>query len=336
MLASPLLKAPCRKFVFLLLLGPTLAPVLAQTDLGRAKALLRDGKLEAAEALLMQIGEGDPNYLEARRHLGTILYSTGRPVEAEKCFQDYIRRRKTAEVYTLLAGAQFNQKKLDQAYESAKQAVRLDPKYAKAYTAIGMIYTELKDWPDADAAFRESLRLDDKDASTWFLLGRSYFLRNEFGKAREAFETSLTLNSQSVRAYENLGLTLDLLRDPAAAERAFAQGVNLNRYSARPETRIHIAYGEFLFRQSRFEESQNQLAEATRIDPQNGEARYELARVLTRRKHWKEAAREAEEALRVGGPDYRVHFLLARIYTALGATDQAASHSAQAARLAEK
>ncbi|MFB3923541.1 MAG: tetratricopeptide repeat protein [Terriglobia bacterium] len=310
-------------------------PQSPQSEFARAEAALREGRVAEAELLYSKVDKGNPNYLQSRLRLGTIYYSTARPAEAEKCFEEVVASKPTAETLCLLSGAQINLEKFEAAYETAKEAIKLDPKYPKAYTAMGMIFTARKDWPEADAAYRESLRLDDKDASTWFLLGRSYFLRNEFNQAREAFEASLKLNPQSIRGYENLGLTLDLLGDHDGAEKAFREGVRLSHNSPLPDVRVQVAYGVFLFKLNRLEESRAQLSEAVRSDPRNVDAHYELARVLLRLKQEKAAASEAEAALRVGGPDYRVHFLLSRIYTALGDSQKASAHASEAARLGE-
>ncbi len=315
--------------------NPTAIPQNPESDFARAEASLREGRIAEAESLYSKVGKADPDYLPALLRLGTIYYSTARPARAEKRFQEFLASKQTAEVFCLLSGAQFNLEKFDEAYESAKKALSLDPKYAKAYTALGMIYTARKDWPDADAAYRESLRLEDKDSSTWFLVGRSYFLRNEFGKAREAFEASIKLNPRSTRTYENLGLTLDLLGDRTGAEKAFREGVRLSRNSPSPDVRVQVAYGVFLFKLNRLEESRSQLSEAAKTDPKNSEPHYELARVLFRLKQGKAAAEEGEAALRLGEPDYRVHFLLSRIYAALGDNERASAHAAEAARLGE-
>lgn len=306
-----------------------------ESDFARAEASLRERKIAEAESLYSKIRKTDPDYLQALLRLGTIYYSSARPAQAEKSLQEYLGLKQTAEAFSLLAGAQFNLEKFDQAYNSAQKALSLDPKYAKAYTALGMIYTARKDWPGADAAYRESLRLDDKDASTWFLLGRSFFLRNDFGKAREAFEASIKLSPKSIRAYENLGLTLNLMGDAAGAEKVFREGVRLSASSPLPDPRVQVAYGVFLFKLDRLEESRSQLNEAAKADPKNSEAHYELARVLFRLKQAKAAAEEGEAALSVGAPDYRVHFLLSRIYTALGDEQKASTHAAEAARLGE-
>jgi tetratricopeptide (TPR) repeat protein len=126
-----------------------------------------------------------------------------------------------------------------------------------------------------------------------------------------------------------------LLGETDTAERVFAQGAQANRHSPHPEARIHIAYGQFLFKLSRFEESREQLQEAVRIDAQNADARYELARTWFRLKKLDEAAREGEAAVRVGRADHRYHFLLSRIYTALGDEKAASLHAEQAAQLGD-
>jgi superkiller protein 3 len=322
--------------VLLTLLAPAAQAQLSDDDFANAEKNYQEGRLAVAETLYARIAPGQPDYPQAQLRLGTLFYSTGRPVEAERCFREHLRFQESAEAYALLAGAQFNQEKFAAALESAKKALALDPKSAKAYTALGMVYTAYKDWAHADAAFREALRLDQKDSSIWFLQGRSYFFRNEFEKAKGAFETALHLSPQSVRTLENLALTLDLLSQPAAAENMFLRGVEANRRGPRPEARVHIAYAAFLFKLGRLEESEAQLRQAVKLEPQNPEARYELARVLFRRKQWPEAASQAEAALRANQPDYRVHFLLSRIYTALGDQQAASFHAQRAAVIADR
>jgi tetratricopeptide (TPR) repeat protein len=114
-----------------------------------AEQYYREGKAAEAEALYARIGPGHPDYPQAQLRLGTIFYSTGRPVLAEHCLREALRFHESAETYCLLAGAQFNQEKFDEAYTSARKALQLDDKYAKAHTALAMVYTARKDWPHA-------------------------------------------------------------------------------------------------------------------------------------------------------------------------------------------
>ncbi|MBI1982591.1 MAG: tetratricopeptide repeat protein [Acidobacteria bacterium] len=321
--------------LFLLLALPVVPAVLPQDVFERAEECYRAGKTAEAEALYSRVASSHANFRQTLVRLGTIYYATGRAALAEERFRQALRIQETADILALLAGSQFNQKKFDDAHKSATRALSLNPRHVKAYTALGMIYTALKSWPDADAAYREALRLEPKDSSTWYLQGRSYYLRNEFVKAREAFETALKLSPESLRVYENLALTLDLLGDWSAAQKVFEAGVRENRNRERGEARIHIAYGTFLFKLHRLEESRGQLEEAVRLEPENPEAYYELSKTLFGLRRLGDAANAAETALRVGEADYRVHFLLSRIYTALGDKAAASRHAELAATLAD-
>lgn len=319
-----------------IVLSGTLLRARPADDFQAAERLFRQGEFTQAEALFSKILPGQPSYPLALLRLGTIYYATGRPALAERALTECLRRKESAEAYRLLAGAQFNQKKFPQAYESARNALRLDPHYAKAYTTLGMIYTATNDWPDAKASYEQALRLNPRDVDTWFMLGRANFFRDDFARAREAYETALRLDPQQVRIYENLGLTLDLLNDPAAAEKSFQEGARVNQLRKYPDPRLYISYGTFLSKANRADESLMQFRQAVRVAPQDPDALFELANQLARMKRWEEAAQEGELAAHADSRDPRVHFLLARVYTALGKPDLAAQHAREAARLPGK
>jgi tetratricopeptide (TPR) repeat protein len=325
-----------RATVFILLSSSLVLASQGESNFAAAEKLYAAGKLPEAEALYQTIGSDDQNFSQALRRLGAIYYFTGRPALAEEKFAQYAQLQNSAEAYTLLAGVQFDLRKFDPANESAEHAIRLDPSYYKAFTALGMIHAALGDWPGAEKAYHEALRLNGRDADTWFLMGRGYFLRNDFEKAKDAFEESLKLSPQQVRNYTNLALALEAMGEDDAAEKVLKQGVKVGQSLAQPDVTASVDYGLFLFQRGRDAESLEVLRQAIKASPRDGEAHYQLARCLFRIKQFEEAAAEAEAALRISGPDYKVHYLLSRIYTALGDTQNAARHAEEAAHLADQ
>ncbi|MCY3774975.1 MAG: tetratricopeptide repeat protein [Candidatus Aminicenantes bacterium] len=295
-----------------------------------AERLFRERNFPAAEPLFRGVPETSPHYPKAQLRLGTIYYAAGQPALAETFLRTHLRLRESAEGHTLLAGVQLNQGKFDPAIESARKAIALDKGYARARTALGMIYATMEDFPKALAAFRNALELDDKDANTWFLLGRSYFLSHQPAMAREALENALQLNPQVVEIYSQLAQTLARLGESARAEEVFTRGVENNRLRTPPDKGIHIAYGLFLAGLDRGEESCEQFRAVTRFAPQDPEAHYELAKVLFQMKRVAEAARAADRAVALDRSDYRIHYLLARIYTVLGDAGKAEEHARNA------
>jgi len=317
------------------LLASLVAASLYASDFERAEALFKKGELAQAEALYSGIAPTDPNYPQALLRLGKILYVTERPALAEQKFLAYLKFHQSAEAYCLLAGTQFNQKKFTEAYDSAQRSLQLDPAYAKAYTALGMIDTAVGNRPDAKSAYQQALKLNPRDADTWYMLGRSYFLWDEFGEAKEAFQASLRLDPGQVRAYENLSWTLDLLNEPDEAEKNYRQGIRASERRKSADPHIYIAFGKFLSKRGRAAEGVAELRAAVQVAPRDSEAHYELATQLFNAKDLSEARKEGETALLLGSGDYRVAYLLARICTALGDSPAASKYAQVAASLAQ-
>jgi tetratricopeptide (TPR) repeat protein len=325
-----------RALLLVALLPAFIRPILSDDVFEAAERRYREGELALAEQLYSRVKPGESQYPQALFRLGMIYSATGRPALAEESLRNSLKYRESAVVYSFLAGAQFNQKKFTEARESALRALQIDPRCAKAYTALGMIYTATNDWPAAQASYRQALQIRPEDANAWFLLGRACLHRDEFAKAREAFEKSLHLDAHQVRTYENLARTLDLMNEPAGAEKVFREGIRVNQQRKHPDAAILLAYGTFLSKLDRAPESLAQFREATRIAPKDAGAYYELANQLCRVKRWQEAAKVGETALSMGGSEYRVHYLLARAYTAMGESEQASKHAQEAAGLADQ
>ena len=127
-----------------------------------------------------------------------------------------------------------------------------------------------------------------------------------------AFEQALRVDVEQSRVYENLGLAQDALGQFDAAEKSFRSAVALARGAWRP----YLAYGAFLFRQSRAAESLPVLRQALALAPADSGVRFELARVLYHENSLAEAVRVLEPAL--PSNECRVHNLLARIYSVRG------------------
>jgi superkiller protein 3 len=307
-----------------------------ESNFAAAEKLYRAKEFSRAEQLYAQVESGDANYAIAQLRLGTIYYLTGRPEQAEKSFAIFLKLNKSPQVYCLLAGAQFNQGKFSLATNSAQQALQLDPKFANAYTVLGMIHTAEKDFPRAEADYRVALKLNDNDSDTWFMYGRALFLHDDFGEAANAFGRALSINPQSVRSYENLARTKDTLGDVKGAEETFKKGLEISRTQKYFDPHIYVEYGDFLLKLDRLADGQSVLEEGSRVAPRDAEIHFALSRVYYRMKRLEQAAQEAETALQLGGPDYKIEFLLAQIYTAMGNPLEASKHAARAAETTPK
>lgn len=327
-----------------LLLGLVLAIGLAAAaawgesgdDFHRAEQLYRAGQLTPAASIYSRLGPRNTHYAAAQLRLGTIYYLTAHPRRAEKHLANYLRLHESAEAYILLSGAQFNQGKYGLAADSARQALRIDPKAAKAYTALGMVLTAQNQWPQAEADYRQALKLNSQDSDSWFMFGQALFRRDDFARAADAFQKAVQINPRCVRCEESLARVLDIEGDARGAEAAYRNGLEACRRQGLPQSRLDVEYAEFLLKLNRLGDAREILEQAARHSAQDAGVHYTLAKTLFRMSRYADAAREAETALRLGGDDYRVDFLLAQVYTALGNPKEASRYAGLASKAAAR
>ncbi len=317
----------------LVLLSLFCGSIFAQTspnDYALAEKLYRSGNLSQAEPLYLHIAPDSSHYPMAQLRLGTIYYLTARPALAETRFKAYLAYRQSPEVYCLLAGAQFNQQKFDEAALSAHKALRLDQEFAKAYTVLGMIHTAEHEWSLAKTDYTKAIKLNPKDADTWFMLGQALYLRNRFAEAARSFKEALKINPNRVRSYAALARSQDAMGDISGAKQSFQEGIIVSGKEDVFQKDIYLQYADFLLKLGRLKASQATVEAALRIAPQDFGLHYELGKVFFRMGRLTDAAFQEETALRLDGKNYRVDFLLAQIYTALRQPKEAARYAALA------
>lgn len=94
--------------------------------------------------------------------------------------------------------------------------------YQKAFYALGMAQTKLKNWSEAEKAFRKAVNLKTNDSEAWFDFGLVLLEEKNFEDAGKAFRNSIQYRSvASADAHNNLGVILALKGDFVSAEKEF-------------------------------------------------------------------------------------------------------------------
>lgn len=157
----------------------------------------RDGQFEAAIE----------NYRRA------ILFA-----ETEKTSDDTLAR-----IHFNIGVCLFNLKQTTEAAAEFTEAIKLSKRnYQKAFYALGMTESELKNWRAAETAFRETVRLKPDDGEAWFDLGLVLLEREKYDAAETAFQKAIEFESVGgADAHNNLGVIFALKMDFPAAETEF-------------------------------------------------------------------------------------------------------------------
>jgi tetratricopeptide (TPR) repeat protein len=185
--------------------------------------------------------------------------------------------------------------------EAADIAV-LDPRAALAYTARGIIKTELEDFDGALADLNSALRISPRAADAWFARGRVWHLKNELaraigdynralhldsryseayhnranllaeqGKLREAlvdFDQAIRFNPREAVTYGNRGRVRLALFDLLGAEADFKRAIEIDPRAAQ----FHFGLGLTHFNECAFEQAISDFTAALRLNPQLAEA----------------------------------------------------------------
>lgn len=200
-------------------------------------------------------------------------------------------------IYYTLARAFLFQKKLREAREAVREALRLDPGYSQAHTLYGNILSEQREISRAEAAYLHSLEIDPVDAYTHYmyavlLIDKAKNLALPLMQADRL--SSLHLAETHVREALNaepevamhhgtLAEILGLLEHFDEAESEFQQALRLD-----PENvLIHRTYGWYLLmKRNRPEEAAEYLRQAMRLNPNDVNTQQLFLTSMQTKKPW--------------------------------------------------
>ena len=197
--------------------------------------------------------------------------------------------------YNNLANAYSKEGKINQAIETAKMAIQLQPNSGIAH----------------------------------FNLGTLYAARGRFDLAQPHFEETIRLYPNYAEAHSNLGQLLAQRGDLEGGIRQFRKAIELNPSLGGPYLNLGVA----LARQGRIEEAVPQLQEAARLTPESAQAHYSLGSVYASEGRYDEAAKAFNDALRVQGDFAAAHQSLAQLLALQGKKGEAMQHYQEALRL---
>ncbi|HZH89580.1 MAG TPA: protein kinase [Pyrinomonadaceae bacterium] len=191
---------------------------------------------------------------------------------------------------------------VEEAIESFKRAIELDPDFALAHCALGGCYAnrviksmgDFEDYERAEEAFRKGLDIDPKIMEARMHMVFIYLARGEKAKARAAVENLRheAMNDVGVQFVASYLYRLD--GDYERSLRSLDRMLNLN-----PAERVVVTYNRarILMYQGRMDEAWSELEEGARIQPDHPFVRTFRAVFLYRQGKAAEAAEILRDVL---------------------------------------
>jgi len=317
-----------------LLLG--LATAAAQTapppvpKLPDARALLQQGKLQAALAQLKAVEAADPNTPGLARLLGTAYYRTSRFGEAIPYLKRATEEDSTdREAVQLLGFCYYLVGRMSDAIPLLAKvrewfpATHLDASYY-----LGVAYIQTRSYDQARKAFASMLGVADDSAAGHLFLARM-LLRQEFEPvAEEEVKKALEKDPELPLAHFLLGELYMFKSKLPEAVAEFEKELAINPVHAATYTRLGDAY----LRLQKLDEAEPLLQRSIYLDSTSSAPYILLGKLLLHKNEAERASLALQRAISVDPNNYIAHYLLSQAYRALGKADD----SQREAQLAER
>jgi len=158
------------------------------------------------------------------------------------------------------------------AIESYKQAIRIEPDYAVAHYNLGVTYGSLGRYQDAIESYKQAIRIKPDFAEAHCNLGVAYGILGRYEDAVEAFKQVIRINPDLVEAHYLLGITYGKLGRYQDEIESFKQAIRIKPDFAEAHYNLGVAYGEL----GRWQDAVESFKQAIRIKPDYDLAHYGL------------------------------------------------------------
>ncbi len=187
------------------------------------------GQPQAAEAILRQILQQQPEHAAALHLMGVLVHKAGKTGLAVELIGKAIGIQPNVAQFHSNRGEMCRMlKRLDEAIHHGEQAVRLNPDQATAHSNLGVAYYDKNDYGRAAACQKTALELDPSLIQAWNNLGSIWNRLKDAEGAIACYRKVLEIVPDSAETMNNLGLTLLEQGSHSEAKASYRQALKIN------------------------------------------------------------------------------------------------------------
>jgi tetratricopeptide (TPR) repeat protein len=184
----------------------------------------------------------------------------------------------------------------DKAIVQFKEALAIDPNYAKVHNNIGLVYYTKGEFDEANEQFKKALAINPNLAEAYNNIGLVYYAKGMFDEAIVQGEKALAIDPNYANAHNNIGLVYYKkgMFDEAIAQ--FAKTLAINPHLAEPHNNMGLAYDA----KGMFDEAIVQFEKALAINPNHAGTHNNMGRVYYQKGNYIVAKDHFDKALKLG------------------------------------
>ena len=200
-----------------------------EKDLSKAIAFFKNGRLEEAKKLCIEVLKNDKYNSQALNLNAFILYYQKNFVGAIEQWQKAININPNyIEAYNGCGNSFKNLSQLDKAVVCFKKAIEIEPRYFEAYINLGNVLIKLEKFEEAIEYFDKVNELKSISADAFH--GKAYSLMKlkKYDEAILNFNKSIKINPNDANVYYNLGATYENIEEWQEAADCFSKAMEID------------------------------------------------------------------------------------------------------------
>lgn len=236
------------------------------------------------------------------------LLQQGRLHEAKTSALDALRHHPSSvEGYNLLGIIESDLQDFPAALNAFGKALKIAPNSVKTHNNVGDLFVAAKQFNDAEREFRIVLRLDPADANGNYNLGVLLMAKGAPAEAIPHFEKVRPQNTPTefnlIRAYFETKRPADALQ---LAAKLSAQ--------SKDNVQVHFSLGTLLAAEKQYKEAQGEFEQADALQPGTFEIIYNLGETYLREREYAKAELTLNRALKLKPDSVDASYVLAQAY----------------------
>lgn len=230
------------------------------------------GRLEAALGCLEKASRDEPSEISCTL-LGVIQADLELTNEARESYRRAISidPAHLEAYYNLAVSLRFDQKQ--EAIALLQKAIDIDPTYALAHRELGWLFRRTDQFPDAEYHLRRAIELDSSDGWAYIYLGNLMWTSGDLTSAEKAFTKSIEVWPDRSIPYWCLGHFRESQGKDSEAENLYSKALKIDPCDSQANWR----FGSYLIDIGDSQKAKGYLHRALELDPSDKRARAALS-----------------------------------------------------------
>ena len=280
-----------------------------QSLFDNAKLLMANGDYLLARNLFSFLLRKNLRDELAMEGLGICFLKLQETLAARKCFKALWEMHQKNRYAIYLGLSYLAEQKEEEAYSvfrQVNQEMNIDSDVAfEFYKGFGNILFKKQVWTEAEQFYQKALAQSPASEAILANLGTLEIQRKNPEKAKEYFKKALEINAKSSKAHAGMGLIKLEEGNSAVAISCFRSALDCDSQNTLA-LKVLMSLGEQWVTS---EEKKQRLLKFLESDPQNGEMRYFLGKLLLQENQFFEASKEIDKAEQALPQDERIQKL---------------------------